>query len=54
MRVGNMESENLMKEAAEELGKKDVEPLLMNLQQKIVECYEVEEKAFRTLDSIIR
>jgi len=54
MRKINIELEDLMKEAVEELQKKDIEPLLTNLQQKILECHEIESRTFEKLDSIIK
>lgn len=43
----------ITKKVVEELDKESIAPLLGNLQQKILECYEVEEKAFRKLNNVI-
>lgn len=54
MRKINIESENLMKKAADELEKKNLMPLLTDLQQKILKCYEMEKRAFESLNEIIK
>jgi len=54
MKKINIELEDLMKEAVEELQKKDLTPLLDNLRQKILECYEVEHVAFEKLNNVIK
>ena len=43
-----------MKIAVDELQKKNLTLLLTNLQQKILGCYELEEKAFQKLDYLIK
>ena len=43
-----------MKKAGDDLLKKNLTALLNNLQQKILECYEIEKKTFQTLSSIIK
>ncbi|MBA7485212.1 hypothetical protein ES707_20750 [subsurface metagenome] len=43
-----------MKIAVDELKKKDLTLLLTNLQQKILDCYKLEEKAFQKLDYLIK
>jgi hypothetical protein len=50
----NKEVDKLVKKAEEDLKKKDLKPLLANLQQKILNCYEIEEKAFQTLNDIVK
>lgn len=50
----NEEMDDLMKEAEEELQKNDIEPLLAGLQQKILECYKIEKKAFEKLNDVGR
>jgi len=50
----NKEVDKLVKKAEEDLKKKDLTLLLTNLQQKILNCYELEEKAFKTLNDIIK
>lgn len=49
----NLEFEDVM-HAAENLQKNDIAPLLKNLREKILECYEIEKKAFHTLNEIIK
>jgi len=43
-----------MRRTGEELQKKDSSSLLEKLKQKILECYGIEEKAFQTLNDIIK
>ena len=50
MKKINIELNDLMKKAVEDLQKKNLIPLLTNLQQKILECYEIEKKAFQALE----
>ncbi|MBA7654071.1 hypothetical protein ES703_61946 [subsurface metagenome] len=45
---------NYVTSSIEDLKKKDLKPLLANLQQKILNCYEIEEKAFQTLNDIVK
>lgn len=54
MRKINLKLEDLMKIAADELKKKNLTLLLTNLQQKILDCYEIEEKAFQKLSYLIK
>lgn len=49
----NNEVDDLMKKAAGDLRERNLAPLLSDLQQKILECYEIERKAFETLNSVI-
>lgn len=53
MRKINIELDGLMKKVAEELQKKDLAFLLENLKYKILECYQIEEKAFKKLYTTI-
>jgi len=41
-----------MKKAVAELQKRDTAPLLKNMEQKIIECYQIEEIAFRRLKEV--
>lgn len=50
----NVELDILMKKVGEELQKKDLTPLLENLKQKILECYEIEVKIFQMLSNAIK
>ena len=50
----NLELDDLMKKAAEDLQEKNLAPLLSGLEQKILECYEAEKKAFQTLSSAMK
>ena len=52
MRKINIQSEDLMKKAAEELQKKNLEPLLTLLQQNILKTSKMEEEAFKALNDI--
>lgn len=54
MRKINLKLEDLMKIAVDELQKKNPTLLLTNLQQKILGCYKLEEKAFQKLDYLIK
>jgi hypothetical protein len=49
----NAELEDLMGEAVIQLQEKDVQPLLTNMQEKILELYEIETKAVHKLNEII-
>jgi hypothetical protein len=49
----NLEAEQAMDEASEELQKKDITPLLANLRQKILAVYQTEEKAFQALSAFV-
>jgi hypothetical protein len=53
MRQINIEVDDLMRKAGEDL-QRDLTPLLTNLQQKILECYEIEKEAFQSLNNIIK
>ncbi|MEW6103791.1 MAG: hypothetical protein AB1630_08290 [bacterium] len=47
MKKINVELDDLRNKAEEELEKEDIASLLENLRQKILECYEIERKAFQ-------
>ncbi|MBU7046057.1 MAG: DUF4872 domain-containing protein, partial [Theionarchaea archaeon] len=49
----NAELEDLMVEAVKHLQEKDVQPLLANMQEKILELYEIETKAVHKLNEVI-
>ena len=50
----NIELNDLMKKAVAELQKRDTAPLLKNMEQKIIECYQIEEIAFRRLKEVVQ
>jgi len=50
----NVDLDDLMKKAAEDLQKMNLSSLLADLQQKILECYQIEKKAFQTLSNAIK
>ena len=50
----NIELNDLMKKAVAELQKRDTAPLLKNMEQKIIECYRMEEIAFRRLKEVVQ
>ena len=54
MKTINVELDELMKKAAEELQIENLEPLLKGLQQKILDCYEIEKKAFERLNDVVK
>lgn len=54
MQKNNLQLDDLMKKAAQELQQKDPAPLLAALQQKILRCNETEQKAFKKLNEIIK
>ncbi len=49
----NKELNEVMGEAVEELKTYDLRPLMSNLSQRILDCYELEEKAFLALNDVI-
>lgn len=53
MKKINTELDELAKKAAEDLQRKEPASLVADLKQKILECYEIESKAFQKLESIM-
>jgi hypothetical protein len=54
MRKINDEMDPLMEEAAGELEKEDSSKIFADMKEKILELYEIEEKAFQTLSNAIK
>ncbi len=54
MRNINTQLDDLMQKAAHELQKQDTTPLLNDLKQKILECYEWEKQTFEILKNAVR
>jgi len=50
----NGELDDLIKKAVDELQGRDATPLLEGMKQKIIECYQIEEWAFRRLNDVIQ
>ena len=50
----NGELDDLIKKAVIELQKRDTTPLLENMKQKIIECSQIEEMAFRSLKDVVQ
>ena len=50
----NIELNDLMKKAVDELQKRDTAPLLKDMGQKIIECYQIEEIAFGRLKEVVQ
>ncbi|KYK36629.1 MAG: BtrH N-terminal domain-containing protein [Theionarchaea archaeon] len=49
----NAELDDLMEKAVKEFQEKDLQPLLTNMQQKILELHDIESKAIHTLNEVI-
>ena len=54
MKKLNTGLDDLMKKTAEDLKNMDLAPLLSDLQQKILRCYEIEKEAFQSLNNAIK
>ncbi len=50
----NTELDELMGEAVEELKTRDLTLLMSDLRQRILDCYEIEEKAFLALNDVTK
>ncbi|MFQ6083183.1 MAG: BtrH N-terminal domain-containing protein [Candidatus Aminicenantia bacterium] len=54
MKKINIEFDDLIRKVEEDLQKKDLASLLDSLKRKILECHEIEEKAFQVLSNAIK